>query len=315
MIINTGGRTDIVQYFTPWLLNRFRQGYVLSRNPMYPNQITKYLLKPSVVDCVLFCSKNYEPILPHLNHITDNFNTYFFYTITAYGKDIEPGVPHIDKSIDTLIKLEKQVGKQRIVWRYDPVLLTRHYTIQQHLITFEHMAARLYPHVDRCVFSFVDMYKKLETNMSELIPFAQEDMDTLAMELGRIARKYRLPIQICASRKDYSKYGILKAGCVNLENIGKANGIEFRKLRHQGMRPKNPGCHCMISHDIGAYDTCPNGCHYCYANQTPESALAKYKLHDPDSPLLIGSVTPEDTIKLADQKSFIQKPDRQLNLF
>ena len=129
MILNTGGRTDTVQYYSEWLLNRFREGFVYSRNPLYPSKITRYELTPDKVDCVVFCSKNYEPILENLHEITDKFNTYFHYTITAYCDDIEPRVPSINKSIETLMRLESIVGKQRIAWRYDPVLLTEKYTI------------------------------------------------------------------------------------------------------------------------------------------------------------------------------------------
>lgn len=116
MIINTGGRTDTVQYYTEWLLNRFLQGYALSRNPLFPNKVTRYELTPDTVDCVVFCSKNYKPILPRLHEIIDRFNTYFHYTITAYGKEIEPGVPGIEESMETLIRLSEIVGKQRIAW-------------------------------------------------------------------------------------------------------------------------------------------------------------------------------------------------------
>ena len=157
MIINTGGRTDTVQYYTEWLLNCFSEGYVLSRNPLFPNKVTRYELTPDRVDCVVFCSKNYKPILPRLHEITDSFPTYFYYTITAYGKDIEPGVPSIEESMETLIKLSGLVGKQRIAWRYDPVFLTKEYTIQRHLETFAHMARVLSPYIDRCIFSFVEM--------------------------------------------------------------------------------------------------------------------------------------------------------------
>ena len=113
---------------------------MLSRNPLFPNKVTRYELTPDKVDCVVFCSKNYKPILSRLHEITDKFNTYFHYTITAYGKDIEPGVPSIDESMETLIELSKQVGKQRVAWRYDPVLLTEKYTVETHLQTFEHMS-------------------------------------------------------------------------------------------------------------------------------------------------------------------------------
>ena len=135
MIINTGGRTDTVQYYTQWLLRRFSEGYVLSRNPLFPNKVTRYELTPDKVDCVVFCSKNYRPILPYLHEITDHFNTYFYYTITAYGKEIEPGVPSIRESMQTLIELSRLVGKERLAWRYDPVLLTGTYTIARHLQT------------------------------------------------------------------------------------------------------------------------------------------------------------------------------------
>ena len=133
MILNTCGRTDTVQYFTPWLLKRFEEGYVLSRNPMFPQKVTRYELTPEKVDCVIFCSKNYKPILKDITKITDKFNTYFHYTITAYGKDVEPGVPSIEENIKTLKELSRIVGKQRLAWRYDPVLLTKKYTIAKHL--------------------------------------------------------------------------------------------------------------------------------------------------------------------------------------
>ena len=180
MILNTGGRTDTVQYYTEWLLRRFEEGYVLTRNPLFPSKVQRYELSPDKVDCVVFCSKNYRPILPRLREITDSFPTYFHYTITAYGKDIEPGVSSIKESMETLIDLSRLVGKQRIAWRYDPVLLTKEYTMERHLETFEEMAGVLAPYIDRCIFSFVEMYKKLETNMPELIPLSQEDMNTLA---------------------------------------------------------------------------------------------------------------------------------------
>ena len=153
MIINTGGRTDTVQFYTEWLLRRFAEGYVLSRNPLFPNKVTRYELTPDKVDCVVFCSKNYRPILPRLHEITERFPTYFHYTITAYGKDIEPGVPSIADSMQTLIELSELVGRQRVAWRYDPVLLTKAYTIERHLETLEQMAGVLAPHIDRCIFS------------------------------------------------------------------------------------------------------------------------------------------------------------------
>ena len=252
----------------------------------------------------MFCSKDYAPILPRLHEITDRFNTYFHYTITAYGKDVEPGVPPIEEAIDTLKRLSAQVGKGRVAWRYDPVLLTEAYTVQRHLETFEAMAAELAPHVDRCIFSFVEMYKKLEMNMPELVPLTETDKDALAKGMGETAARHGLHLQTCGTNGDYSRYGIHPSGCMTLEAIGAANGVEFRNLKHKGMRE---GCHCIESRDLGAYDTCLNGCKYCYANKRPDVAAKNRRLHDPASPLLLGQLRDTDVLTQASQKSFLAK--------
>ncbi len=311
MILNTGGRTDTVQYYSKWLLNRFKEGFVYSRNPFYPNKVTRYELIPKKIDCVVFCSKNYAPILDRLNEITDKFNTYFYYTITAYRKDIEPGVPDIQKSIETLFKLEEIVGFKRIAWRYDPVLLTEKYTIDYHLKTFNYMAEQLNGHIDRCIFSFVEMYKKLKHNMPEILLLTKEDREILAKGLGDIAGRYGIYLQTCAEAQNFEKYGIHKSGCMTLDILGMANDVKFRNLKHKGMR-KN--CNCIESRDIGAYDTCPNGCRYCYANSSPKKALENFKLHDENSPILLGEIKEGDIIQTGNQKSFLEF-DKNLKLF
>ena len=304
MIINTGGRTDTVQYFSEWLLNRFREGYVLVRNPMFPKKVSRYELTPEMVDCVLFCSKNYAPILRNLHEITDRFNTFFHYTITAYGKDVEPGVPSIDESIRTLKELSSIVGRERVYWRYDPVLLTDRYTIDVHERTFSRMAKEISPYVNRCVFSFVEMYRKLDVNMPEIMPMLLSDKDRLAEILGRVAEENDLKIQTCGVAGDYSRFGIGSSACVTTDVLGKANGIEFRDIAHRGMRK---GCHCLESRDIGAYDTCLNGCKYCYANQSPKKAHDNLRFHDPRSPMLLGNLEDDDELTESDQRSFLIK--------
>lgn len=300
MIINTGGRTDTVQYYTEWLLNRFSEGYALSRNPLFPNKVVRYELTPDKVDCVVFCSKNYKPILSRLHEITERFNTYYYYTITAYGKDIEPGVPSINESMETLIELSQLVGKQRVAWRYDPVLLTKDYTVEHHLETFERMVKKLSPYIDRCIFSFVEMYKKLKNNMPELISLSEQDINTLAQGFGSIAEKYGIFIQTCGTNRDFTSYGIHSSGCMTLKILGKANNIEFKNLKHKGTRQ---GCHCIESRDIGAYDTCMNGCKYCYANKNSQKAFDNYKYHNKTSPLLLGVEKPSDIVIQGVQKS------------
>lgn len=304
MILNTGGRTDTVQYYSTWLLNRFQEGFVYSRNPFYPSKVSRYELTPEKIDCVVFCSKNYLPILDRLEEITSKFNTYFHYTITAYEDDIEPRVPTISKSIETLLKLEGIVSSKRIAWRYDPILLTEKYTIDYHLKTFESMAQRLNGHIDRCIFSFVEMYKKLAINMPELKEISPKDKLILAKALGEIALKNNIKIQTCATQGDYSEFNINPSGCMTLDILAKANNIKFKNLKHNGSR-KN--CNCIETRDIGAYDTCPNGCRYCYANSTPKRALENFKTHNPNSPILLGEIKETDTIQQANQKSFLVK--------
>ena len=308
MIINTGSRTDTVQYYSEWLLKRFQEGFVYSRNPLFLNKVTKYELNPEVVDCVIFCSKNYEPILERLHEITDRFNTYFYYTITAYGKDIEPNVPSIEDSIETLIKLSEIVGAKRIAWRYDPILLTEKYTKNRHYETFDYMSEKLSPYIDRCIFSFVEMYKKLKTNMPEIILLTQEDKDEIAKNIGLIAKKNKILLQTCATLENYEKYNIIQSGCITAEILGTANGVTFSNIKHSGNRK---GCRCMESRNIGDYDTCPNGCKYCYANQNPQIAKKNYEKHNADSPLILGGLNPTDEISQSSQRSFLIKYEQQ----
>ena len=309
MILNTGGRTDTVQYYSEWLLNRFREGYVLSRNPLFPNIVNRIELDPETVDVVVFCSKDYTPILSRLHEISDRFNCYYHYTITAYGTDIEPRVPSIEKSMETLKRLSDQVGPEKIAWRYDPVLLTEKYTIERHLETFDRMARELTPYVDRCIFSFVEMYKKLEVNMPELTSVSEADKRTLAEGLGRIAKENGLWLQTCATRENYEQFGIHTSGCMTTEIFSKSLGLDFEKTPHQGNRA---GCLCIESRGLGDYNSCPNGCRYCYANKDHAKAMQNYLTHDPKSPLLLGHLLPTDTVKPLKQESFLSK---ELSLF
>ena len=177
-------------------------------------------------------------------------------------------------------------------------------TIETHFKTFEKIAERLAGNFDRCIFSFVEMYKKHEVNFPELIPFTEEDKDLIAEGIGRIAMKYGFILQTCGPEENYAGYGINTSGCVTLDILGKANNLEFRNLKHKGFRK---GCHCMESRDIGALNSCPNGCKYCYANKNAELPRENFRLHDPDSPLLIGYLKETDRLEPGAQKSFLVK--------
>ena len=236
MIINVGGRTDIVNYYTPWLLNRLEDGYAYSRNPFARENVYKLSLNPEDVDCLLFCSKNYQPILKHIGDIDEKYNILCNYTITAYGKDIEPKVPSINQSIKTLKRLSDIVGSNKILWRYDPIFLTEKYTVEKHLETFEYMAEKISPLVYRCIFSFVDMYKKVEENMPEIIPLAEEDKVKLLKGIGEISERYNLYTQSCATNESYEKYGIHAAGCTTREILEQAHGVVYKNVKGTGIR-------------------------------------------------------------------------------
>ena len=304
MIVNVGGRTDIVNYYSKWLINRLKEGYAYSRNPLFTNNVSKISLKPEDIDCLMFCSKNYKPILKYMKKINEKYRIICHYTITAYGKDVEPNVPGIDSSIDTLIELSKIIGKEKVLWRYDPILLTNKYTIEKHIETFNYMAQKIAPYVQRCIFSFVEMYKKLGYNMPEIIPFTIEDKQIIAKEIGKIAKKYNLYIQTCGTDENYEEFGIHLSGCATKEILEKANNVKYKNIKPKGMRK---GCHCIPSRDIGAYDTCLNGCKYCYANKRPEIAIENYKLHNENSPIIIGKINKTDKITIAKNESFIKE--------
>lgn len=304
MIVNVGGRTDIVNYYSQWLMNRIKEGFAYSRNPLFPKNVSKISLYPKDVDCLMFCSKNYKTILKYMKEINEKYRIICHYTITAYGKEVEPYVPVINESIKNLIELSKIVGKEKVLWRYDPILLTEKYTVEKHLETFEYMAKQIAPYVQRGIFSFVEMYKKLDYNMPEIIPFTEVDKIKILKGIGEISKKYNLYIQTCGTDENYEEYGIHVSGCTTSEILEQANSVKYKNVKAKPMRK---GCHCIPSRDIGAYDTCLNGCKYCYANKRPDLAKENVKLHDKNSPLLLGNIRENDKITDAKQDSFIVK--------
>ena len=310
MIINVGGRTDIVNYYTPWLLNRLSEGYAYSRNPFARENVYKLSLNPEDVGCLLVCSKNYQPILKHIGDIDEKYNILCNYTITAYGKDIEPKVPSINQSIKTLKRLSDIVGSNKILWRYDPILLTENYTVEKHLETFEYMAEIISPLVYRCIFSFVDMYKKVEENIAEIIPITDEDKVKLLKGIGEISERYNLHTQSCATNESYEKYGIHAAGCTTREILEQAHGVVYKNVKASGIR-KN--CHCIPSRDIGAYNSCLSECKYCYANRKPDIPKKVIKLHDEKSLLLLGHLKENDNLIETNVIRYIEP--RQKTLF
>ena len=207
MIIQTGMRTDIPAFYSEWLVNRIKEGYVLVRNPYNPVQVTKYRLSPEVVDLMAFCTKNPEPMLKYMD-VLRPYGQYWFVTITPYGKDIEPNVPDKNKVMEDFKRLSDIVGVDSVGWRYDPILTDRIHTAQWHIAEFEKMASCLSGYTKTCVISFLDIYKKVERNFPEARTVTKKDRLWIGKEFIRIADRYGLTIRPCAEGSLWS--GLLR---------------------------------------------------------------------------------------------------------
>lgn len=302
MIINVGARTDIVNHYGEWLRNRLKEGFAYSRNPLFPNHVTRYDLNPQNVDGIIFCSKNYKPILSWIDDVATRYRIICYYTISAYGRDIEPGIPDVDECAETLIELSSKIGKEKVIWRYDPVFLTEKYTMERHIDTFDRLSSKLSGHFSLCIFSFIEMYRHLDRTLPELLAMTDDERDSLLRAFGEIARNRGFRIQTCGTDADFTHFGIEHSGCVTTSILGEAFKCKFKNVSHTGQRK---GCHCLPSRDLGAYNTCPNGCRYCYANKKPELIRANCAAHDVHSPLLVGNIRSTDIIHNGNQKTLI----------
>ncbi|HBV53253.1 MAG TPA: hypothetical protein DEF06_13265 [Clostridiales bacterium] len=295
MIISVSRRTDIPAFYSEWFFNRLKAGEVLVRNPMNARQISKIKLTPDAVDGIVFWTKNPAPMLDRL-YLLKDYTYYFQFTLNAYGKEIESGVPSKNRFvIPTFQRLSDLIGPDRIVWRYDPIFLNETYTIDYHIYYFEKLARRLSPYTRKCTISFLDSYRNTERKLAslsirELTPALQ---DLLAKNLSEIAHSCGLQMDTCAEEIDLQQYGIQHARCIDDRLLAKLSDrpINAKKDKNQRL-----ACGCVESVDIGAYNTCRYGCLYCYANFSPSAFHANRGRQDPKAPLLIGEVRPEDRI-------------------
>ena len=189
MIIQTGMRTDIPAFYSKWLVNRIKEGYVLVRNPYQENQVTRYSLSPEVVDLIAFCTKNPAPMLSHMD-VLKPYGQYWFVTITPYGKEIEPHVPEKEKVMEDFQKLSGMVGVDSVGWRYDPILTDRTHPAEWHILEFEKMAATLSGYTKTCVISFIDIYKKVERNFPEARAVLKKDRLAIGKAFIEIGKKH-----------------------------------------------------------------------------------------------------------------------------
>lgn len=285
-------RTDIPACYANWFFERLKEGFVFVQSPM-SRKISRVELSADVVDGIVFWSKNPAPMLDRL-HLLKEFAYYFQCTVTPYGTDIEPNVPDKRKEIiPTFVRLSDVIGAERVVWRYDPVLLNSRYDTEFHLRAFAALAKALYGHTKKCVFSFVDDYRSTGRNRGalSLLEISQEQKLELGKAFSDIASAYGMAIETCAEKIDLSKFGVGRARCVDARLLESISGRALNVKKAQGQRKL---CGCAQSTDIGMYNSCNNGCLYCYANFSPALMRKNAAAHDPASPLLCGRVEDEN---------------------
>ena len=307
MIIQTGNRTDIPAFYAEWFANRLKEGFVLVRNPFNHQSITRYVLDPSVVDLIVFCTKNPEPMLKHMD-LLQPYHQYWFVTITPYGKDIEPNVPDKSTVMDTFIRLSSIVGPDHMCWRYDPIFIDDTWTVERHIEAFRTMCETLSGHTHTAVISFIDLYEKVKRNFPEAKGVSFLIQLKLTEAFVKIAREYGMVVKPCGESPELATVGADCSGCMTKKVFETAVGQNM-------IFPANPNnrkeCACYITGDIGAYNSCGHFCRYCYANADRNAVIRSMKNHDPKSPLLIGHIQPGDKVSSPKQVSWI---DPQLRL-
>jgi len=274
------------------------------------HQVSRVSLTPDVIDCIVFWTKDPVNMLDKLDLLRE-YHYYFQITVNPYDSQIERNVPQKKQIIESFKKLSSLIGKKRTIWRYDPIILTDKIDLDYHRKYFDILASELKDHTERCVISFIDMYKKTERNMKGFNVSAVSEKDIMATgkNLSDIASGYGLKIEACSEPVNLSSVGIKPAKCIDDKLIAEITGgiINVQKDRNQ-----RDVCGCVESIDIGAYNTCKHGCLYCYANYSDTAVKNNLIKHDPKSPMLIGNIEPED--KITDKK-MVSYRENQLRLF
>lgn len=286
MILSVSRRTDIPAFYSEWFLNRIKEGYVYVQNPFNIKQISKVNIMPEVVDGIVFWSKDPLPLMKDIKRLKE-YNYYFQFTITPYDNDIEQNIRSKKEIVNTFISLSELIGKERVILRYDPILLTDKYSIEFHKRSFEKLCERVSGYTNRIVISYLDDYKKVSRNMKELNirKISTEQAYQIGKFISEIAQSFGINVESCAEEYDLEQFGINHGKCIDGELIEKISGYKLKSLGRDGNRQL---CLCDQCIDIGQYDSCIHGCLYCYANANKEIAKRNYLEHSVDLPILVG---------------------------
>ncbi len=312
MIISASRRTDIPAFYGEWFMNRIKAGYFLRVNPVNRKQQKLISLFPEDVDCFVFWSKDPSPFLKNLEELDERaFKYYFQYTLNDYPLIFEPRLPDLLARTETFKRLSNKIGPARVIWRYDPIIISNQTSIEFHLRRFAKLASILGHYTHRVTISFLDMYGKANAKLNKFkelnklvgenitAPESKEKIDFLVRELNLIARGAGLEIQTCAEIADLDKHGVKHGKCIDPELINKVFGLSLNIKKDPAQRPE---CLCAIAVDMGFYDTCRFNCTYCYATISDKAVQNNILKHNPKSPSMLGNYDSKIYVKLARQQ-------------
>ena len=329
VIISASRSTDIPAFYAKWFFNRLAKGYCAWYNPF--NQQKMYI---SFKNCrvVVFWTKNPKSIIPYLHELDERgIHYYFQVTLNDYVQEgFEPNVPSVDERIETFIQLSDMIGREKVIWRFDPLIITPYIKPRDLLLRIWHIGNRLKGYTDKLVFSFVDVkaYRKVQNNLvKETRLFTKDNVeDAEANYVQRIEiveglRKMRevwhsegwnIEMATCAEDIDLERYGMEHNRCIDGELMKRVFSEdeelvyylhtlkwperdmfgELPPLPNKSRNVKDSGqrkvCGCMVSKDIGMYNTCRHFCVYCYANTSKEVVLKNAEKHNVDSESIVG---------------------------
>ncbi|MGA2225853.1 MAG: DUF1848 domain-containing protein [Syntrophobacteraceae bacterium] len=290
-IISASRSTDIPAFHSEWFINRLRAGYVKWVNPF--NRKEQYI-SFGATKFIVFWTKNAAPLMRYLPEIDRLGIAYYFnYTINDYEKEgLEPNLPPLTERINTFRKLSDIIGKERVIWRFDPLILTNDISPESLALKIDGIGNKVFTHTDRLVFSYVDIdcYQHVRRNLLNrgisYIPIDDASMISIALKIQELNRKWRLTLATCSEEITLNSLGIEHNKCIDGNLIRKIGGIcsdvlkcnnlqlpMFTKHLSKDDDVKDLGqrklCQCVESKDIGQYNSCGHLCVYCYANYSP----------------------------------------------
>lgn len=298
MIISASRRTDIPAWFGAWFSKRIEAGYFCFVNPFNAKQVKCYSLLPEDVDLFVFWTKNPKPFSKQLDNLdAKGYNYYFQFTLNDYPKVFEPKILPVAERIEIFRQLSNRVGKEKVIWRYDPIILSNITPGEYHMEKIYNIARRLQGYTNRLTISFLDFYGKTENRLRKL--YQEQGIECvdmtkdinilmkLAQEIKKLGNIFQLEVVTCSEKVELESIGIKHGACIDAKLIAEVFAITKQLPRDKNQRDE---CQCAQSVDMGAYNTCFYQCTYCYANYSAKTIEKNRGQHYLDSPTLVGHV-------------------------